>query len=62
MTRRYHPATRRAFLRHIIEQRGFPHTYLLMHPRVQQAAIDAILEDLWLEWRDRVDPAGQGHG
>jgi hypothetical protein len=51
---RYRPATRKALLRHVIEQRGFPHTYLLAHPRVTQAEIDAILDDLYREVCDRL--------
>lgn len=59
MKRRYHPATRAAFRRHIVEQRGFPHTYLLMHPRVTQAEVNAICEDLYRELFDR---AGRSEG
>lgn len=53
MSGRYHLATRRALLLHVIEQRGYPHTYLLMHPRVGQEQIEAILDDLWLELSGR---------
>jgi hypothetical protein len=57
--RRYHPATRSALLRHVVEQRGFVHTYLLAHRRVTRAEIDAILDGLYDELVARLGPKGQ---
>lgn len=59
MKRNYHPATRAAFLRHIVEQRGFVHTYLLMHPRVSEDQLRAICEDLYVELVRRRGRPGQ---
>lgn len=59
MERKYHPATRAAFLRHVVEQRGFVHTYLLMHPRVTEDQLRSICDDLYRELFQRGRRSGQ---
>lgn len=43
---RYHRATLEALLRHLTQPGHSTKTYLATHPRVSQAQIDAIFEDL----------------
>lgn len=46
MTRRYSRRTLDALLRHLTQPGHSTQTYLASHPRVTQAQIDAIFEDL----------------
>jgi hypothetical protein len=46
VTRRYSRRTLDALLRHLAEPGNSTRTYLASHPRVSQAQIDAIFEDL----------------
>lgn len=43
---RYHRATLEALIRHLAQPGHSTKTYLATHPRISQAQIDAIFEDL----------------
>ena len=67
MKAKYHRRTLDALIRHLMQPGGSTTTYLRAHPRVSQAQIDAIFEDLYTgldrmaaQAKSGSEPSGEG--